>query len=135
MRDARRDEAIRVFQELAACKKLVELAANVEVQLRAPEDWTPLLAILSRAQDEAADAMLKLSVAPADRPDVIRALQNAIWRFDTLVRWLTEIIAEGEEAGRKLDAQRADYLRSLVITLDDETRAALGIGETGAPSE
>lgn len=135
MQDARREEAIRVFQEMAACRKLVALAANVEVQLRQPEDWTPLLAILSRAQDEAADAMLRLATAPADRPDVVRALQNAIWRFDTLVRWLREIVAEGEHASRKLDAQRADYLRNLVVTLDDETRAALGLSETGAPSE
>ena len=135
MQDARREEAIRVFQEMAACRELVALAANVEVQLRQPEDWTPLLAILSRAQDEAADAMLRLATAPADRPDVVRALQNAIWRFDTLVRWLREIVAEGEHASRKLDAQRADYLRNLVVTLDDETRAALGLSETGAPSE
>lgn len=135
MHDARREEAIRVFSEMAACRKLVELAANVEVQLRQPEDWTPLLAILSRAQDEAADAMLKLAIAPPDRPDVIRALQNQIWRFETLVRWLGEIVSEGDEAGRKIDAQRADYLRALVVALDDETRTALGLSETRAPSE
>jgi hypothetical protein len=135
MLDARREEAIRVFQELAACRRLVDLAANTEVQLRQPEDWTPLLAILSRAQDEAADAMLRLATAPADRPDVIRALQNAIWRYDTLVRWLREIVAEGDRAAQKIDAQRADYLRSLVIALDDETRAALGLSETPAPTE
>ena len=135
MHDARREEAIRVFSEMAACRKLVELAANVEVQLRQPEDWTPLLAILSRAQDEAADAMLRLATAPPDRADVIRALQNQIWRFETLVRWLSEIVSEGEEAGRKIDAQRADDLRSLVIALDEETRAALGLGTTQAPTE
>lgn len=133
MEDPRRTEALRIVEEMAERHKLVDLSASVEVQLRVHEEAGPVLAILSRAQEEAADAMVKLTQAPVDRPDVIRDHQNAVWRYERLVRWLREILIEGKEAGRAIDEARAEYLRDLVF--DDETRAAIGLPEPQAPSE
>jgi hypothetical protein len=123
-------------RRLAALKHLIDLAANVEAQL-STSDRTPIKAILVRAQDEAATALVKLTEAPPDRPDVIRAHQTAVWRYDSLVTWLREIMAEGDQAAEQIDDVRTLELRRLIgaDAIDEETLKALGINSPGAPSE
>lgn len=128
--DAAQQLALNLAERMAAAHKLVELSLNTEVQLRHSDDWTPVMAILSRAEDEAAAALVALTTASVDRPDVIREFQNKVWRFDSLVRWLREIMVEGEDAKRTITENRSEYLRELVI--DDQTRELLGLTEPQA---
>jgi hypothetical protein len=121
------------LREIEGLAPLIALSENVEVQLRCKEDWTPVMAILSEAEEEAAAAMVALTTAPEDRPDVIRELKNRVWRFEALVRWLRKILMEGAEAGRRITELRRDVMAEYVI--DDDTKEALGLADQGPGSE
>lgn len=133
MNDPRRRIAMEHLREIEGLAPLIALSENVEVQLRCKEDWTPVMAILSEAEEEAAAAMVALTTAPEDRPDVIRELKNRVWRFEALVRWLRKILMEGAEAGRRITELRRDVMAEYVI--DDDTKEALGLADQGPGSE
>lgn len=134
MSDPRRLAALALAEEIQARQKLVEIGTSVELQLR-DDEWNVVHAMLSRAQDEAATALEQLTVAPPDRPDVIRELQNKMWRYESLVRWLRDMVEEGGVAAAKNDAERMEFYRELILHLDDETRAAIGLAEPQAGTE
>lgn len=133
MNDPRRQIAMQHLREIEGLAPLIALSENVEVQLRCKEDWTPVMAILSEAEEEAAAAMVALTTAPEDRPDIIRDLKNKVWRFEALVRWLRKILMEGAEAGRRITELRRDVMAEYVI--DDDTKEALGLADEGPGSE
>lgn len=119
---------------LIALARLVRLSAEIEVQLLSPRH-EPIKALLALAREDAAAAMTKLVDADPNRPDLIRALQNEARRYDALVAWLRRIVADGREAGDALDEEKSEEIRSLVLDLDDDTRSALGMKQSGAPTE
>lgn len=65
--------------------------------------------ILLRAFDEAKDALAALVDAETQDP-AIRALQEQVRRYGDLVRWTRDVINEGKDAGKQLDAETREKL-------------------------
>jgi hypothetical protein len=104
----------------AALSRAVTLSAAVEIQLMSTEGCQPLVALLSKAQDAAAHAITALADVNAEDPQAIRALQNDVRCFDRIVEWLTQIVAEGFDAGDVMDnADRLDLIETLGIETDE----------------
>jgi hypothetical protein len=103
----------------AALHRAVSLSAEIEVQLYAKEGSRPIVALLSKAQDAAAEAIVALADVDAEDPTAIRKLQNDIVCYDRILEWLKEIVAEGVDAGALLDDDSREDIAA-VLGLDGE---------------
>jgi hypothetical protein len=103
----------------AALHRAVSLSAEIEVQLLAMEGSRPVVALLSKAQDAAAEAITALADVDAEDPKAIRKLQNDITCYDRILEWLKEIVAEGVDAGALLDDDSREDIAA-VLGLDGE---------------
>jgi hypothetical protein len=109
----------------AALHRAVSLSAEIEVQLYAKEGSRPIVALLSKAQDAAAEAIVALADVDAEDPTAIRKLQNDIVCYDRILEWLKEIVAEGVDAGALLDDEsREDIAAVLGLEAEDGTDIA-----------
>lgn len=102
---------------LVAMQRLVRLSAEIEVQLL--DVSSPLVQVLAKAREEAAAAIVRLVDAPFNKPDVIRALQNQVIRFDDLVRWLKDIVEKGFENDREINNSEREELADLLAYTPD----------------
>ena len=125
--------------ELVALRQLIDISAQVEVQLttapRPSVSDLPVLAILAKAREDAAGAMISLCETNPDDATAIRLLQNEVVRFKDLVKWLRAIVIEGHQADAVMDDVRRGELQNLVLGIDEETLAKLGLKPPGAGSE
>ncbi len=97
------------------------ISADIEEQLTARKEhgMRPLIAVLAKARREAADALAALVDVDARRSDEVQRLQNRIWRFADLVRWLKEIVNEGLDQRYEVADTDRDELERLVAPPDD----------------
>ena len=108
-----------------ALERAALISADIEEQLTARNEhgMRPLVAVLSKARREAADAIAALvDTAPSDAAAIAR-LQNEVKRFADLVRWLQEIVNEGIDQRYEVADTERDELERLVAPVDDEARA------------
>jgi hypothetical protein len=108
-----------------ALERAALISADIEEQLTARNEhgMRPLVAVLSKARREAADAIAALvDMAPSDAAAIAR-LQNEVKRFADLVRWLQEIVNEGIDQRYEVADSERDELERLVAPADDEARA------------
>lgn len=100
-------------------QRMVESSASLEHQFDKDAYRRPVLLLLSKAREQALKAYdaLVYSADPMDGP-TIRQLQHEIRRYDDLVAWCREIIAEGKHADQILqDRERMELAR---VVLDSE---------------
>lgn len=116
----------------AAAQRAVSLSADVEVQLSQTTGGAPLVALLVKARNAAADSIVCLAEADSEDPALIRALQNDVKCFKHIVEWLREIVADGFEAEDELSEDERDDLAE-ALGLDRES--ADDVRETGLPPE
>jgi hypothetical protein len=57
----------------------------------------PIMHLLACSRAEAAEALLALIKADADRPNIIRALQNKVTMHLDLLRWCAKTVNEGDQ--------------------------------------
>ena len=103
---------------LLALARAQILSEDVEEQLtaRARDGYRPLVAILVKARRAAAEAIAALATADPEKPDDIRRLQNEVRRFEDMVRFTQELLAEGREERLEIaDADRAE-LEELIFS-------------------
>lgn len=114
----------------------MSIAADIEFQFSERSGFRPIVAVLQKAKEEAAQAVAALCIVDVDKPEDIRKLQNVTARYDELVRWIKELIQEGAAAERETtDAEREELLDILIETPEGEREAvALGLIE-GAPHD
>jgi hypothetical protein len=62
--------------------------------------------IVGRAAQEKAEAQEKLSRVSPWRRNRIRQLQNEVWRAESVVGWLAELVNSGQQAEAALEEQR-----------------------------
>lgn len=112
-------------------QRKIQLSADIEAQFIAKDGGAPVLEMLRRARDEAAEAMVGLVEVSADDPSAVRELQNAVLRFDMLVRMGQDIIREGYEADQEMGAEdRDELLAYLTEQGPDGRRQAKELGLT-----
>lgn len=78
-------------------------AWDIDSQLSAMRGCRPIVSMLVKAKNEAAEALSALAFADPNDPKVIMELQNCVKRFDDLVRWVREMIADGSLARSIVD--------------------------------
>ena len=98
----------------------VEASHQLERELRQHKGASIALIMLVKARAECADALAALSIADPEKPDVIRSLQNEVRRFDDLVRWCREVVADGKSAEVDLEQEDADEMREIVDEEDGQ---------------
>ena len=118
-----------------ALHHLVQVSAEVEAQLHLDKGHLPIKAILARAREEAAEAIVRLTQIDPTVAHEIRRLQTVARRYESLTQWLREIVREGAEAAEEIDEAKSEHMRGLILDMDDETASALGIRQPGAPTE
>jgi hypothetical protein len=125
MNDASRDPLERAA--MATLESYVELSLDVGMQIDPrTTGLRPVLTLLATARHDAAEALRTLIDAdPLDHKEIMR-LQNEARRYGDLVKWTRQIVAMGNEADQRLDAEDFDEVRSLIEQPDAlaEDRAA-----------
>lgn len=91
---------------------------DLEIQLDKSAAHRPVVTMLGMARDEAAEAMVSLSLVDPAKTEDIRALQNIVVRFDDLVKWARKIIADGRDAEVEVES-RSDSFEDVVDYLRD----------------
>ncbi len=118
---------------MMALQRLMEASASLEVQFDRDASRRPVLFLLKKAREAAIAAFdsLVYSCDPADAATV-RQLQHEIRRYDDLVAWCREIIAEGKEADHRLaEIDREEFARAVIDPDNaDDVGAAGGIMES-----
>ena len=99
------------------------LSEDVEEQLtaRSGDGYRPLVDILHRAKDAAAAAMAALVSIDPEEPKEIRNLQNEVRRFDDLVRFIREMLAEGYDRMAIPDEDRRSLEDLIFAPIRDAT--------------
>ena len=59
--------------------------------------------LLAKADNEAETALIKLKTASPIMPEMIRELQNEIWRAESIKQWIFDAISEGQWAREELE--------------------------------
>jgi hypothetical protein len=116
-----------------AWQRAVELSADIEIAMRKDiANAGPLLGILAKARDAAAEAIAALVTVDAEEPKEIRRLQNEAQRFTDMVRWLTEMLAAGVDADEGIgDEERTELIDLLAESIEDAdiTPEAVGLSQ------
>jgi hypothetical protein len=89
----------------------IEDATNAEVLMRSGGAFA---ALLQKAFDEAKGALEALISIDTEDMSVIRRLQWKVTRYDDLVRWIKEIMADGEAAQEGMSEEEAVSLQRLI---------------------
>lgn len=116
--------------QLMALRKMVEASASLEVQFDKDASRRPLLFVLKKARDAAAQAMdaLIYECAPEDI-NTVRQLQHEIRRYDDLVAWCRQIIIEGKSADYIVsEFDREDFAKAVLGDGNDEDQSAAANG-------
>lgn len=114
-----------------ALQRMMEASASLEHQFEKDAYRRPVLFLLKKAREAAAIAYdaLVYSADPKDEATV-RQLQHEIRRYDDLVAWCREIIAEGKEAERVLsENDRMEFARAVLDPENADVMDAGGIQE------
>lgn len=115
-----------------AKQRIIAASADIEAQLSVTAGCRPVLFMLLKARDEAAEALAELATLPPGTPasELLR-LQNDVCRYDDIMRWMRQLVARGFELDREIsEAEREELADLLIGTPDGEEEAAeLGLIE------
>lgn len=115
-----------VFEEAAhrlANEQAARISAEIIEELTAKKGMRPLVAVLKKAEQQAALALLALAEAHAEEPKVIRSLQNEVARFTSLIAWTRELVGQGIAASFELEEEASGYMD--LMDIDPEARREL----------
>lgn len=108
--------------EQLADLKMIELAADVQVQLENGTATRPVLYMLVRARVRAAKAFdLFIDVDPV-ADDEIRRLQAELRLYNDLVEACRDMINLGKEASGRITEEERAELEEVVMQMTDEQR-------------
>lgn len=88
--------------EASALHRAVSFGMTVEAFLESPIGKY----LVNRAEEEVEDAVEKLKVVDCTATREIRALQNQVYRAESIQYWLAEAIQAGQNASDELIDQR-----------------------------
>ena len=126
------DPLIKLAQGRAMLLRTRELSADIEVQLLPTvQGGRPVLEILRRLRDEAAEAMVVLVTVDAEKTSAVRDLQRKVLMFDDFIRITKEVIFEGIEADKLISESEIEEFRDQLLETEDgeETATELGLIE------
>lgn len=83
-------------------EEALRLAVNTQIELGGDQ---PLAQLIRRAEKDAVDALRVLAIAQAEDTQLIRELQNRVYRATALKTWLMEFMQRGEAALKSLNEE------------------------------
>ena len=100
-----------------AASAAAQLADDIETNMQ--HGKSIVLHLLSRARNDAVNAMLALPDADANNPKQILNLQNDVQRFLLLGEWLREAVIAGEEAMQIIETEdRGELIQIIHETIE-----------------
>lgn len=112
-----------------AMMRIIKASAEIEAELRADIKGSgPVLEILRRLRDRAAESMEKLVFTDAQDTKAILTWQNEVKRYDEWVEWVREIIREGIEINNRLDDEEREEMIDMLLATPEGERAAIDQG-------
>lgn len=121
------DPLLRLARERAMGRRIAN-SADMEIQFSSVPGARPIVTMLRRARDEAAEAMVALAVADAEEPKLIRQLQNCVLLFDNLVRLARDVINDGKQADEDMTEAERDELLDYLLATDEGRQEAEALG-------
>ena len=106
-----------ILKDLAMRDKIIRYSAEIEVQLMDPKrrpSEKPIMEILIRAQERAAEALAAFAEVDAVDVNKIRELQMCINIYREIVDIVRSIIFDGIEFDREHDEEAQDLVRRAV---------------------
>jgi hypothetical protein len=103
-------------------------SADIEAQLSNIQGCRPVLSILVKARNEAAESLFRLFEADPDDGKAIRALQNHVARYYDLLRWLKEIVDKGIEDDQEITGQDREEMIELLSQTEEGRQEAYELG-------
>jgi hypothetical protein len=112
-----------------AKQRIIAASADIEAQLSVTAGCRPVLFMLLKARDEAAEALAELATLPPGAPasELLR-LQNDVCRYDDIVRWMRQLVARGFELDREISEAEREELADLLIGTPDGEEEAMELG-------
>lgn len=107
--------------------KLLLLAADVQVQLERGTANRPVLWLLVRAREKAAEALTKLVEVDASEESAIRALQNEVRLYGDMVEHCRNLMEVGRSEMARIKESDRETMAELVQDLDEETQRLIGV--------
>lgn len=111
------DPILHIARDRALLRRVSDYV-DLELQFDKSASLRPVVTMLGMAREEAATAMVALSLIDPSKTEEIRSLQNVVVRFDDLVRWTRKIIAEGRDAEVEVES-RGDSFEDVIDFLRD----------------
>lgn len=103
-------------------------SADIEAQLAVIQGCRPVLSILVKARNNAAQALAALAFVDPRKTNDIRDLQNAVRRFDDLVVWFGELVRDGFEADDEITAEDREEMIDLLAQSPEGVKEAEQLG-------
>lgn len=107
--------------------QLLQMAADLQVQLERGTGTRPVLYLLNEARKKATEALTKLVEVDASEADAIRALQNEVRLFGDMVEACRSLMEVGKAELRRIHEADREFVADLVENLDEETQRQLGV--------
>lgn len=119
---------------LIAKQRIIAASSDIEAQLSLQQGCRPVLVVLLKARDRAAESLQALAFHEANDVAGIRILQNEVKRYDELVAWFREIIVAGIEYDKEITAEDQEQMLDLLTqTLAGQQEAIeLGLIDPGS---
>lgn len=111
--------------ELLAVERASQMSAELIAELTAKKGHSPLVAILTKAQEQAVIALQGLTAVDPEKPAEIRRLQNEFARFADLVRWLRELVHDGIAASFLIEEHEQGRGYMGLMGIDPDLRRSL----------
>lgn len=113
-----------------AMLRAISASADIEAQLNKQAENRPVLILLMRAREAAAEALEALATLPVDEatPAEIRSLQNEVRRYDDIVKWLREIVHDGFDYDREISDEDREEMIDLLMRTPEGQREAEDLG-------
>lgn len=107
--------------------RLLETAADLQVQLERGTAMRPVLYMLIRARERAAEAMTKLVEIDASEEGAIRALQNEVRLYGDMVESCRDLMEAGRTQMLAIKENDRETMAELIEGLDEETQRLIGV--------
>lgn len=110
-------------------RRILAASADIEAQLSVKTGCRPVLFVLLKAREEAAEAMVELATLDTTATRArITHLQNEVRRYDDIVRWLREIVQTGFELDRDISEAEREELADLLAGTPNGEREMEDLG-------
>lgn len=121
-----RDPVLRLARQ-----RIVRLSAEIEAELRSRQFHGPMLEILHRLRERAAESLAILAFSNLDDPAGLieaKTLQNEVKRYDEMIGLMRDILHEGRDYDSEISAEEREELADMLMMSEEGRQEAVALG-------